>query len=129
MERRCRLTYETSTECNLVRDNVGVYCASGSFATASLVRSLHALTRSSKQRIKKLHLLANDETVDLWAMDEVHFQTFNNMGRGVECGYHRRSKTPCYHITPLARALPTSAQCVFATANSFLPANSNALMR
>src|ERR1700746_150810 len=27
MERRCRLTYETSTECNLVRDNVGVYCA------------------------------------------------------------------------------------------------------
>ena len=37
-ERRCRLTYETSTECNLVRDNVGVYCASGSFATASLVR-------------------------------------------------------------------------------------------
>src|ERR1700751_2629555 len=27
-ERRCRLTYEASTECNLVRDNVGVYCAS-----------------------------------------------------------------------------------------------------
>jgi len=38
MERRCRLTYETSTECNLVRDNVGVYCANGSFATASRVR-------------------------------------------------------------------------------------------
>jgi len=38
MERRCRLTYETSTECNWVRDNVGVYCASGSFATASRVR-------------------------------------------------------------------------------------------
>src|SRR5580692_5918560 len=81
MERRCRLTYETSTECNLVRDNVGVYCASGSFATASLVRSLHALTRSSKQRIKKLHLLANDETVDLWAMDEVHFQQYGSRCR------------------------------------------------
>jgi hypothetical protein len=38
MERRCRLTYDTSTECNLVRDNVGVYCANGSFATASRVR-------------------------------------------------------------------------------------------
>jgi len=38
MERRCRLTYETSTECNLVRDNVVVYCANGSFATASRVR-------------------------------------------------------------------------------------------
>ena len=25
---------------------------------------------------KKLHLLANDETVDLWAMDEVHFQQY-----------------------------------------------------
>src|SRR5690348_1804058 len=37
-ERRCRLTYEASTECNLVRDNVGVYCASGSFVTASRVR-------------------------------------------------------------------------------------------
>ena len=38
MERRCRLTSEASTECNLVHDNVGVYCASGSFATASRVR-------------------------------------------------------------------------------------------
>src|SRR5215469_6171147 len=38
MERRCRLTSEASTECNLARDNVGVYCASGSFATASRVR-------------------------------------------------------------------------------------------
>jgi transposase len=38
MERLCRLTYEASTECNLVRDNVGVYCVSGSFATASPVR-------------------------------------------------------------------------------------------
>jgi transposase len=38
MERRCRLTSEASTECNLVHDNVGVYCASGSFATASPVR-------------------------------------------------------------------------------------------
>jgi hypothetical protein len=38
MGRRCRLTYEASTECNLVRDNVDVYCASGSFATASRAR-------------------------------------------------------------------------------------------
>ena len=55
--------------------------------------------------------------------------TFNNTDRGVECGYHRRSKTPCYNITLRARALATSAQCVFATANSFLRANSTALMR
>jgi hypothetical protein len=33
MERRCRLTYETSTEFTLVRANVGVYCVSGGFAT------------------------------------------------------------------------------------------------
>jgi len=46
--------------------------------------------------------------------------TFNNTDRGVECGYRRRSKTPCYNITLRARALATSAQCVFATANSFL---------
>src|SRR4029077_1770947 len=25
--------------------------------------------------------------------------TFNNTDRGVECGYRRRSKTPCYNIT------------------------------
>src|SRR5258707_696887 len=46
--------------------------------------------------------------------------TFNNTDRGVECGYRRRSKTPCYNITLRARALATSAQCVFATANSFM---------
>jgi hypothetical protein len=38
MEKRCRLIYETSTGSNLVRDNVGVYCASGSFAIASRVQ-------------------------------------------------------------------------------------------
>src|SRR5437667_8244262 len=38
MERQCRLTYEISTECNLVRDNVAVCCVSGNFATASPAR-------------------------------------------------------------------------------------------
>jgi len=42
---------------------------------------LHGLTRSKRQRIKKLHLLANDETVDLWAMDEVHFQQYGSRCR------------------------------------------------
>src|SRR6516225_9496000 len=52
--------------------------------------------------------------------------TFNNMAHGVECGYLQRSKTPCYNITPRVKALAISVPCVFATANSFLRANSTA---
>jgi PAS domain-containing protein len=43
------------------------------------------MARSSKQCIEKLHLLANDETVDLWAWMRC---TFNNTDRGVECGFY-----------------------------------------
>src|SRR6516162_9051833 len=52
-----------------------------------------------------------------------------NMAHGVECGYLQRSKTPCYNITPPAKALAISVPCVCATANSFSRANSTALMQ
>jgi hypothetical protein len=35
----------------------------------------------NKRRIKKLRALAKDETVDLWAMDEVHFQQYGSRCR------------------------------------------------
>src|SRR2546430_15518250 len=58
----------------LFRSNVSDFSASLAFACASRVRKWPNPTRFCRPRIKKLHALARRGDIDLWAMDEVHFQ-------------------------------------------------------
>src|SRR5690606_23730629 len=81
MERPCRNTSARSLA--LISEYASVKDSSGSlvFACASPGRKSRAWTRSGRRPLKKLRVLAKEPEIDLWAMDEVHFQQYGSRCR------------------------------------------------
>lgn len=80
-EKPWRPMFDKPTKSIWERAIAAVFCANGSSATASRARSLLGLIRKSRPHTKKLEQLAADPNVDLWAVDEVHFQQYGSRCR------------------------------------------------
>src|SRR3979490_425985 len=61
-------------ESNSGCGNANAYFVNLTFAFANRVPYWPKRIRHGKKRIKKLRKLMKDPSVDLWALDEVHFQ-------------------------------------------------------